>query len=52
MDRRRQALGQVFLLYDLQDHADIELLPADYARQRSCREAEVRSLSPDVFVTA
>ena len=52
MDRRRQALGQVFLLYDLQDHADIELLPADYARQRSCREDEVRSLSPNVSVTA
>src|ERR1700724_827210 len=24
-DKRRQALGQVCLLYDLQDHADIEL---------------------------
>ena len=51
-DKRRQALGQVCLLYDLQDHADIELLPADNARQRSCREDEVRSLSPNVSVTA
>ena len=37
-----QAQGQVCLLYDLQDHADIELLPTDYARQCGCREAEVR----------
>jgi hypothetical protein len=41
-----QAQGQVCLLYDLQDHADIELLPTDYARQCGCREAEVRPSHP------